>query len=246
MKCSDSLTLFPVESSTCEGSDIMLTPVTLRGNLVCLEPMTMDHAFDLYSAASDDRSTYSYTNVPDSLESAERYIDDALRAYESGRALPFVVRHMETGRIAGSTRFLDLEVFKWPPPWPPGAANGPVPSDEHPPTVAEIGSTWYTASYQRTGVNTECKLLMLSHAFDTWRAIRVTLKTDARNERSRTAIQRLGASFEGLRRAHIPATDGGIRDTAYYSILENEWHAVRTNLQERLQRGTKMAVDEKL
>lgn len=224
----------------------MLTPVILQGNLICLEPMTTDHAQDLYSAALEERSTYSYTNVPDSLESAKRYIDDALRAYEIGRALPFVVRHLETGRIIGSTRFLDLDVFKWPPPWPPGASSGPVPSDENPPTVAEIGSTWYAASFQRTGVNTECKLLMLTHAFDTWHSIRVTLKTDARNERSRAAIQRLGAAFEGIRRAHIPATDGGIRDTAYYSILENEWHAVRSNLQERLQRGMKITADEKL
>jgi N-acetyltransferase len=214
----------------------MLTPVTLRSCLVCLEPMTIDHVNDLCAAASEDRSTYTYTNVPDGREDTKRYIDSALTDFSKGLALPFVVRHIHTGRIVGTTRFLDLEVFSWPSPWPPGVANGPSPTDSTPPTVAEIGSTWYAASFQRTGVNTECKLLMLAHAFDSWHTIRVTLKTDARNIRSRSAIQRLGATFEGIRRAHVPASDGGIRDTAYYSILAEEWPAVRTNLQERLQR----------
>lgn len=212
----------------------MLTPVTLRGRLVCLEPMTIAHVDDLCSAASEDRSTYIYTNVPNGQEETKLYIDGALMSFAKGRALPFVVRHIETGRIVGATRFLDLEVFSWPPPWPPGVASGPSPSDAAPPTVAEIGSTWYAPSVQRTGVNTECKLLMLTHAFETWHTTRVTLKTDARNMRSRSAIQRLGAAFEGIRRAHVPASDGGIRDTAYYSILAAEWPEVRNNLLERL------------
>lgn len=215
----------------------MLTPVTLRGNLVHLEPMTMDHVDDLCSAASEDRSLYTYTNVPNGRVDTERYIECALMSYEKGRAVPFVVRHIETGRIVGTTRFLDLEVFSWPPPWPPGVASGPSPSDEKPPTVAEIGSTWYAASVIRSGVNTQSKLLLLTHAFETWKATRISLKTDARNLRSRSAILRLGAAFEGIRRAHVPASDGGIRDTAYYSILAEEWPAVRANLQERLQRG---------
>lgn len=104
------------------------------------------------------------------------------------------------------------------------------------PTVAEIGSTWYGASFQRTGVNTECKLLMLAHSFDSWNTIRVTLKTDARNIRSRYAIQRLGATFEGIRRAHLPASNGSIRDTAYFSIIAEEWPSVRTNLKNRLEK----------
>ncbi|MCP9298915.1 GNAT family N-acetyltransferase [Bacillus halotolerans] len=102
--------------------------------------------------------------------------------------------------------------------------------------MAEIGSTWYGASFQRTGVNTECKLLMLAHAFDSWNTIRVTLKTDARNIRSRSTIQRLGATFEGIRRAHLPASNGSIRDTAYFSIIAEEWPAVRTNLKDRLEK----------
>ncbi|WP_276356065.1 GNAT family N-acetyltransferase [Cohnella caldifontis] len=213
----------------------MLSSITLRGRLVCLEPMTSDHVHDLCAAASEDRSSYGYTYVPNGLEDTRRYIEIALSDYAKGRAIPFVVRHIETGRLVGSTRFLDLEVFSWPPPWPPGVANGSSPTDSNPPTVAEIGSTWYSASFQRTGVNTECKLLLLTHAFETWKTIRVTLKTDARNLRSRTAIQRLGAVFEGIRRAHVPASDGGIRDTAYFSILAEEWPAVRANLQDRLQ-----------
>ncbi len=204
----------------------MLKPVTLRGKLVSLEPMTVDHVKDLCTAASEDRSTYAYTSVPNGEEDAELYINLALTDYVKGRALPFVVRHNGTGKIVGSTRFLDLEVFTWPP----GVASGSTPTDQAPPTVAEIGSTWYAASVQRTGVNTECKLLMLTHAFETWNTLRVTLKTDARNMRSRTAIQRLGATFEGIRRAHVPASDGSIRDTAYFSILKEEWSVVRENL----------------
>ncbi len=217
----------------------MLTRVTLHGRLVRLEPMTIDHIDDLCLAAAENRSTYSYTNVPDGPDEMRRYVEGALTALSNGRALPFVVRRLETGRVVGTTRFLDLQVFSWPPPWPPGVATGPSPSDATPPTVAEIGSTWYAASAQRTGVNTECKLLMLSHAFDSWHTIRVTLKTDARNVRSRAAIERLGAVFEGVRRAHVAASDGSVRNTAYYSILAEEWPAVRANLEERLERGLK-------
>ncbi|GMX66802.1 GNAT family protein [Paenibacillus elgii] len=215
----------------------MLTPMTLCGRLVCLEPMTIDHVNAICDAASENRSTYSFTYVPNGVEDTKRYIEIALSDFSRGRALPYVVRHLETDLIVGTTRFLDLEVFSWPPPWPPGVASGPSPTNLNPPTVAEIGSTWYAASFQRTGVNTECKLLMLAHAFDSWNTVRVTLKTDARNTRSRTAIQRLGATFEGVRRAHAPASDGGIRDTAYFSILAEEWPTVRTNLEERLKKG---------
>ena len=111
-----------------------------------------------------------------------------------------------------------------------------VPDDERPPTVVEIGSTWYAASAQRTALNAEVKLLLLSHAFDVWEVLRVTLKTDARNERSRAAIERLGARHEGIRRAHTIASDGTVRDTAYYSIVAAEWPAVREGLRRRLGR----------
>jgi RimJ/RimL family protein N-acetyltransferase len=100
--------------------------------------------------------------------------------------------------------------------------------------VAEIGGTWLAPRVQRTPVNTEAKLLMLAHAFEVWRVRRVSLKTDARNERSRRAIERLGARFDGVLRAHMPAADGGLRDSAFYSILDAEWPAVRETLRSRL------------
>jgi RimJ/RimL family protein N-acetyltransferase len=135
----------------------------------------------------------------------------------------------------GCSRFLDLEVFtRRPLPWPPGSRGRDTWSDDQPPTVVEIGSTWYAASTQRSGVNPECKLLMLTFAFETWNVLRVTLKTDARNRSSRLAIQRLGAQAEGVRRAHSPATDGTVRDTAYYSITAAEWPDVKAGLEERL------------
>jgi len=145
-----------------------------------------------------------------------------------------VVRRLSDDRIVGSTRFWDLEVFVWPPPSPPGVAHGPEPADDRPPSVVEIGSTWYAASAQRTGINTEVKLLQLTHAFEAWRVLRVTFKTDARNARSRTAIERLGAQVEGVRRAHSPAGDGTVRDSAYYSITAPEWPTVRSNLHQLL------------
>lgn len=117
-----------------------------------------------------------------------------------------------------------------------GGWPGPEPSDDLLPSVAEIGSTWYAASAQRTGINTACKLLLLTHAFEVWRTLRVTLKTDARNTPCRCAIERLGARAEGVRRAHAPASDGTIRDTAYYSIIKSEWPHVRDRLHQRLSR----------
>lgn len=212
----------------------MFSPFILQGPGVRLEPLNEGHAAELAEAASGDRASYGYTWVPDGREDAQRYVAAALAGSRDGRAVPFAVRHAGSGRVVGSTRFLDLDVFQWPPPWPPGVAQGPDPSDEHPPTVAEIGSTWYAVAYQRTGVNTECKLLMLRHAFETWQVARVTLKTDARNKASRAAIERLGAQFEGVRRAHGPAQDGTLRDTAYFSVIAAEWPAVREWLERRL------------
>ena len=214
----------------------MLTAPILQGTRVRLEPLSAEHLQGLVAAAAEDRSTYAYTSVPDGVEDTERYVRAALVEQAEGRSIPFAVRLVDGDNVVGSTRFLDLGAFSWPPPWPPGCYPGSVPSDEEPPTVAEIGATWYAASSQRTGVNTECKLLMLAHAFDTWGAVRVTLKTDARNERSRRAIERLGAAFEGVRRAHVPTIDGTIRDTAYYSIMKDEWPAVRVHLEQLFRR----------
>lgn len=206
-----------------------VAPVILRGHVVDLEPMTPEHADDLAAAAAEDRSTFSWTTVPDGPGSARAYIDRALAEHADGRALPFVVRRLASGRIVGSTRFVDLEWFDLPP----GAPSASVPGHATP-SVAEIGYTWYARCAQRTGVNTESKLLMLEHAFETWQVLRVTLKTDARNERSRQAILRLGAAFEGIRRRHRLGADGAVRDTAYYSIVAEEWPEVRERLAARL------------
>jgi RimJ/RimL family protein N-acetyltransferase len=214
----------------------MLSPFVLQSGRVQLEPLTAGHAGALATAAAEDRASYGFTWVPDGLDDAHRYVEAALAHQAGGRALPWAVRWVADDRIVGCTRFLDLEVFGWPPPWPPGVGIGPEPSDDVPPSVAEIGSTWYAASAQRTGVNAACKLLLLAHAFEVWKALRVTLKTDARNTASRRAIEGLGGRAEGVRRAHSPASGGTIRDTAYYSIIKSEWPAVRDRLNTRTAR----------
>ncbi|HWG03074.1 MAG TPA: GNAT family protein [Trebonia sp.] len=219
----------------------MLSLFTLEGFGVRLEPLGAGHVPDLAAAAAGDRASFGYTWVPDGPEDASRYVGSALAHRATGRAVPFAVRQLGSGDLVGSTRFLDLDVFTWPPPWPPGVGRGAEPSDEQPPTVAEIGSTWYATPAQRTGVNAACKFLLLRHAFETWKALRVTLKTDARNAASRGAIGKLGARFEGVRRAHGPASDGTVRDTAYFSILAAEWPAVRDGLANRLAGGARLS-----
>ena len=201
-----------------------------------LEPLHAGHAPLLAEAAAENRASYGFTWVPDGLDDAHRWVQGALAYRATGAAVPFAVRRLADDTIVGSTRFLDLQVFIWPPPWPPGVGRGPEPADDLPPSVAEIGSTWYSASAQQTGVNTECKLLLLTHAFEVWHVHRVTFKTDARNRASRGAIERLGASQDGVLRAHAPARDGTIRDTAYYSLLAAEWPEVRAGLRGRLDR----------
>lgn len=213
----------------------MLSPFVLAGDLMRLEPLEQGHAPALAEAAAENRASYGFTWVPDGVGDARRYIDDALAHQATGRALPFAVRRRSDDRVVGCTRFLDLQVFVWPSPTPP-ETPGPAPSDDTPPSVGEIGATWYAASAQRTGVNAECKLLMLTRAFEVWGVHRVTFKTDARNRASRGAIERLGALADGVLRAHSPASDGSIRDTAYYSMLAAEWPEVRAGLRNRLTR----------
>ncbi|NUU19209.1 GNAT family N-acetyltransferase [Cellulomonas humilata] len=212
----------------------MIAPFTLTGRHVQLEPLALAHVDALAVAAAEERGSYGFTWVPDGLDETRTYVEAALEHAAGGRAVPFAVRRLTDGALVGSTRFLDLEVFADPAPWPPGIGVGGAPSDEHPPSVAEIGSTWYAASAQRTAVNTETKVLLLTHAFETWKSLRVTLKTDARNAASRAAIERIGGTFEGVRRVHTVATDGGLRDTAYFSIVAAEWFAVRAGLVSRL------------
>lgn len=211
----------------------MPRPVSLTGDRVVLEPLDLEHVGGLVAAASEDRATYALTSVPDSVEGARAYVEAALSEQATGTSLPFAVRTPD-GRVVGSTRFLDLEV--WPDrPVLPGV-RPPLALDATP-TVGEIGATWYSASVQRTGLNVEAKLLLLGLAFDAWGSLRICFKTDARNARSRTAIERLGARFEGVRRAQVRAADGGARDTAYYSVLRDEWPEVRSYLERRLEQG---------
>jgi RimJ/RimL family protein N-acetyltransferase len=203
----------------------MLTPFPLAGRHARLEPLSDAHVPGLAAAAAEDRATFGFTAVPDGEQGAAAYVAAALRDQRRGEALPWAVLRPADGAVVGSTRFLDLARVGVP---------DPAISDERPPNVLEIGHTWYAASAQRTAVNTEVKLLLLTQAFDRWAALRVTLKTDARNARSRAAIERLGAVFEGVRRAHATASDGGVRDTAYYSITRPEWPGVRNRLAGRV------------
>jgi RimJ/RimL family protein N-acetyltransferase len=174
--------------------------------------------------------------VPTTEQGLGEDIAASLRRLDEGRELPFAIRarQLPAEPVVRTTRFLDLDYWPSPdepPTWPPGVAQG-APGGN--PDVAEIGSTWIAPSVQRTAVNAATKLLLLTHAFETWQVRRVTLKTDARNARSRASIERLGAVFEGIRRAHVRAIDGGVRDTAFYSILVGEWPACRERIEARL------------
>lgn len=209
----------------------MPAAVVLQGCRVRLEPLGPQHVDALVQAAAECRDTYDFTLVPAGHAAMERYVQAALEDQRTGWALPFAVCDLRSRSVVGTTRFLDLDYWSWPPAWPPGRAT---PRPDAIPTVAEIGSTWLASSAQRTGCNTESKLLMLGHAFDTWGVLRVTLKTDSRNARSRRAIERIGGRFEGIRRAHARAVDGSVRDTAYYSIVADEWPDVCAALKARV------------
>ena len=206
--------------------------VILEGCHVRLEPLNLGHVSALVRAATQARDTFGFTLVPGDDVAMASYVEAALADQEAGSALPFAVHDLRSQAIVGSTRFLDLDYWSWPPAWPPGRSSTPRPDAV--PTVAEIGSTWLAPSAQRTGCNTEAKLLMLGHAFDAWGVLRVTLKTDARNARSRRAIERIGGRFEGIRRAHARAVDGSVRDTAYYSVVAAEWPEVSAALRARV------------
>jgi RimJ/RimL family protein N-acetyltransferase len=151
------------------------------------------------------------------------YVETALGGRDSGTLLPFATVDKETERVVGSTRFLNVQFWDWPD-------GNPRQRGEKLPDVVEIGATWLGPDAQRTGINTEAKLLMLTHAFETWLVHRVRLQTDARNERSRNAIERLGAQLDGVIRGDRVATDGTIRDSAVFSVLDSEWPAVKEHL----------------
>lgn len=210
----------------------MVERIALTGRHVRLDPMRPGDAGPLLAAALEERSSYGYTFVPDTIEGMRSYMSVGFDDQEVGSSLLFTARRIEVDRVVGTSRFLDLDYWEpGAPTWPPGRSSG-MPGSL--PSAAEIGCTWLAASAQRTAINTEMKLLMLTHAFEVWGVERLTLKTDARNLRSRRAVERLGAVFEGIRRAHTLAVDGTIRDSAYYSVVRAEWPGVRERLHARL------------
>lgn len=212
-------------------------PVVLTGRLTRLEPLAVHHVEGLAQAGAEDRSSYAFTPVPYGVDSARGYVERALAEQAAGRAVPFAVLRADDGRIVGATRFQELDYWQGPLLWPPvsGVPHGdPVTAV---PDAAEIGNTWLAPRAQGTGINTEAKLLMLRHAFETWRLRRVSFRADARNVRSRAALERLGATCEGVRRAHSRGLDGVVRSTAFYSILDEEWPAVRAVIELRLSAG---------
>ena len=201
----------------------MLDPVTLQGRHVRLEPLSLDHVPGLVQAASGSRETFTLTTVPADTAAMRLYIETALAGENSGTLLPFATIDHGAERVAGSTRFLNVQFWDWP-------AGNPRQRGKQLPDVVEIGATWLGPDTQRTGINTEAKLLMLTHAFESWLVHRVRFQTDARNERSRNAIERLGAHLDGVIRGDRVATDGAIRDSAVFSILDSEWPAVKEQL----------------
>lgn len=208
-----------------------LQDVTLEGRVVRLEPLTFEHLPRLLAAANESRETYAIANIPADEAAMRKYIQLAHDERARDSSLPFATIDRVRNRVVGTTRFGNIEFWKWP-----GEVAQPVPSG---PDGVEIGWTWLAHSAQRTAINTEAKLLMLTHAFETWRVRRVTLKTDARNARSRAAIERLGMKFDGILRAHMPAYGGGVRDSAYYSMLLAEWPEAKARLVARLRAPTK-------
>ena len=192
-----------------------LSPVTLIGTHVRLEPLTLDH-LDALCEVGFDPSIWTWNPSPIRNRSdMQAYIESALNAQVNGDMLPFATVEQSSGRPIGSTRYGQIAM-------------------EH--KRLEIGWTWITPAWQRTAINTEAKLLMLRHAFDTLGCNRVEWKTDALNERSRNAILRLGAQFEGTHRSHMVVEGGRIRDTVYFSVIRSEWPSIEERLVEKLNR----------
>lgn len=209
----------------------------LQGKHVRLEPLVPSHADALVAAATaaaaEGLSLYQWSPVPQTKSDATRYIETALAWRDAGTAVPFAIVRAQDAAVIGSTRFWNIERWSWPQNHP---QFGPREIDSQQIDACEIGYTWFTRSALRTAANTETKLLMLAHAFETWRVLRVCLHTDVRNARSRAAIERIGGQFEGVLRAHRLAADYTPRDSARFSIIAAEWPAVKDRLQQLLDR----------
>lgn len=188
-------------------------PVTLEGRLVMLVPLALEHV-DALCDVGLDASLWTWTPVQISDCNAMRaFVEEALAEQRAGSALAFATTIIETGEVIGSTRFMSI-----------------VPAHRR----VEIGGTWIAPAWQRTRANTEAKYLMLRHAFEQWKCMRVELKTHAQNARSRAAILRIGASEEGTLRKHMLQADGSIRDSVYFSIVDDEWPNVKRKLEAML------------
>lgn len=202
--------------------------VVLPGSHVRLEPLEHRHVGGLAAAAAGDPSLYRWSPVPQGREQAARYIDTALTWQAAGTAVPFAIVRLADNSVIGSTRFWNIERWAWPDGHPSHGRTTP--------DACEIGYTWYAPSAIRTAANTESKFLMLRHAFETWHVLRVCFHTDVRNQRSRAALERIGAKFEGILRAHRMAADFIPRDSARFSIIASEWPNVEQHLSELLAR----------
>lgn len=188
----------------------------LEGEVVVLEPLEEGHAEGLWQAAQAPEIWQWLAHIGSSREYFDRWMEISLEAAREGREGVFATRRRADGELVGSSRYLNVR-----------------PADR----VVEIGWTWLNPSAWRSGVNVEAKLLMMGHAFERLDCVRVELKTDARNERSRAAMEALPAQFEGILRNHMIVPDVGVRDSAYFSVIDAEWPDVRANLERRLSRG---------
>jgi RimJ/RimL family protein N-acetyltransferase len=192
-------------------------PVILEGRQVRLEPLARRHAEDLFEVGKEE-TIWPYMSRPPlkSVEDTRAWIDQAVEVAATNTQIPFAIIERATGKAIGSTRYMDIRR-----------------NDRG----LEIGWTWVGTAFQRTAMNTECKYLLLRHAFEELGAVRVQLKTDLRNVRSQRAIERLGAVREGVLRKHMVLWDGFIRDTVYYSVIESEWPQVKRRLEGLLKRA---------
>jgi RimJ/RimL family protein N-acetyltransferase len=191
-------------------------PVTLMGKIIRLEPLSEAHVPDLAKVGLDENIwRFMLYGEVSQEEHLHAWVLDILERQKRGGDLPFAVVHLENGSAVGCTRYLNIERTH---------------------RSLEIGGTWYGAAYQRTGVNTEAKYLLLRHAFETLGCLRVQLKTDARNERSQKAIERIGAVREGMLRNHMILPDGRVRDSVIYSIIDSEWPGVKARLEGMMER----------
>ena len=194
---------------------LQIQQVTLQGRQIRLEPLTLNHLDGLCEIGLDP-DLWRWIPAPvKSRDDLRDYIRLALQWQTDGTALPFATVEQSTGRVVGSTRYMNID---------------------KPNRHVEIGATWIGRPWQRTVVNTEAKYLMLCHAFETLGCFRVELKTDALNQQSRSAILRIGASQEGIFRKHVVCADGRLRDSVYFSIIDSEWPGVKARLEEKLHR----------